>query len=107
MAYQNSGAFQKYTDNAVSKTVNFAASATREDVAQVYLLAYSAGCKGVTIYRDGSRGQQVLNVGAVSRETRKIAPRPRPERTTGITERIRTGCGKLYVTVNSDAGRHL
>ncbi|TFH00753.1 MAG: vitamin B12-dependent ribonucleotide reductase [Calditrichales bacterium] len=95
-------AFQKYTDNAVSKTVNCAASATREDVAQVYLSAHDAGCKGVTIYRDGSRGQQVLNVGIVPREASKIAPRARPERTTGSTERIRTGCGKLYVTVNSD-----
>jgi len=95
-------AFQKYTDNAVSKTVNCAASATREDVAQVYLSAYSAGCKGVTIYRNGSRGQQVLNVGTLLREASKIAPRARPERTTGSTERIRTGCGKLYVTVNSD-----
>lgn len=95
-------AFQKYTDNAVSKTVNFPAHATREDVEKVYLLAYKNGCKGVTIYRYGSRAQQVLNIGSEKNESSKIAPRPRPERTYGVTERISTGCGKLYVTINSD-----
>ncbi|MDY6792259.1 MAG: vitamin B12-dependent ribonucleotide reductase [Thermodesulfobacteriota bacterium] len=95
-------AFQKYTDNAVSKTVNFPADATREDVQQVYLLAHSHGCKGVTIYRYGSRLRQVLNIGREKDEAEKILPRPRPERTSGVTERISTGCGKLYVTVNSD-----
>ncbi len=95
-------AFQKYTDNAVSKTVNFRSGAIKSDIAKVYLLAHKYGCKGVTIYRDGSRQQQVLNIGSEKGESVKIAPRPRPECTVGITERIKTGCGKLYVTINSD-----
>jgi ribonucleoside-diphosphate reductase alpha chain len=95
-------AFQKYTDNAVSKTVNFPHQATADDVRQVYLMAYDLGLKGVTIYRDGSRDQQVLSFGAKLKEIEYITPRPRPERTTGATELINTGCGKLYVTVNKD-----
>ncbi len=95
-------AFQKYTDNAVSKTVNFSSGALRGDIAKVYLLAHKNGCKGVTIYRYGSRDQQVLSIGAENEDSVKIAPRPRPERTVGTTERIKTGCGKLYVTINSD-----
>jgi ribonucleoside-diphosphate reductase alpha chain len=95
-------AFQKYTDNAVSKTVNFPSHATKKDVERVYLLAHEYGCKGVTIYRYGSRANQVLNIGDDTIDSVKIAPRPRPERTRGITERIQTGCGKLYVTVNFD-----
>lgn len=95
-------AFQKYTDNAVSKTVNFPANATKEDVEKVYLLAHKSGCKGVTIYRYGSRHQQVLNIGGEKVESVKIAPRPRPELTRGMTQRVKTGCGKLYVTINSD-----
>ncbi len=103
-------AFQKYTDNAVSKTVNFTSEATREDVATVYRLAFELGCKGVTIYRDGSRNEQVLTVGAKKEQEKtvpvlrpvRITPRPRPEVTRGITEKVVIGCGNLYVTVNYD-----
>ena len=98
-------AFQKYTDNAVSKTVNFPKQATADDVRQVYLSAYEMGLKGVTIYRDGSRDEQVLSFGGAAAQPATltyITPRPRPARTTGVTEAINTGCGKLYVTVNRD-----
>lgn len=99
-------AFQRATDNAVSKTVNFSNSASREDVAKVYSLAFSLGCKGVTIYRDGSRDEQVLNIGKVNHgeKTQKpqITPRPRPDVVTGVTERVKIGCGNLYITVNYD-----
>lgn len=95
-------AFQRHTDNAVSKTVNFPKNATKEQVESVFRLAYKSGCKGVTIYRYGSREGQVLSIGQEKRESEKIAPRPRPERTSGTTQRITTGCGKLYVTINSD-----
>ncbi len=94
-------AFQKYTDNAVSKTINFPFSATPEDVRNAYLMAYDLGCKGLTIYRDGSRDAQVLNIQRKPQYP-QVEPRPRPDTTSGITERINTGCGKLYVTVNWD-----
>jgi ribonucleoside-diphosphate reductase alpha chain len=106
-------AFQQFTDNAVSKTVNFKHDATIDDVREVYMLSYELGCKGVTIYRDGSRDSQVLNIGSVKKEGApakagpsvpfgQIKPRPRPEVTCGLTERMKIGCGNLYVTVNYD-----
>jgi len=97
-------AFQKFTDSAVSKTVNFPHDATPEDVAKVYMLAYQEGLKGITIYRDRSRESQVLTVGEeVKKPEGKLAPRKRPKVTTGITERVNTGCGYIYVTVNFDS----
>ncbi|NLU24961.1 MAG: vitamin B12-dependent ribonucleotide reductase [Clostridiales bacterium] len=102
-------AFQRHTDNAVSKTVNFTKDATLDDVRQVYLLAYHEGCKGVTIYRDGSREMQVLNIGSVKGkeapapvDDSEIVPRPRPTITQGFTEKVHIGCGTLYITVNYD-----
>jgi ribonucleoside-diphosphate reductase alpha chain len=93
-------AFQRHTNNAVSKTINFPHEATREDVARAYMLAYKEGCKGITIYRDRSREAQVLAIGRD--EKGKMTPRQRPDATFGVTEKMTTGCGNLYITVNSD-----
>ena len=128
-------AFQKYTDNAVSKTINFPATAGFQDISDAYMLAHDLGCKGITIYRDGSKENQVLSTGetgkysAVTRGeaeevpvadglqgepvsamphaqgqalTPRVRPRVRPQEMTGITERIRTGHGNMYVTINFD-----
>jgi ribonucleoside-diphosphate reductase alpha chain len=104
-------AFQKHVHNATSKTINFPHDATIEEVRKSYLLAYELGCKGITIYRDKSREEQVLNIGksispAVAQtavaEPHNIAPRPRPEVITGTTTKVATGCGNLYVTINRD-----
>ncbi|QSZ27201.1 TSCPD domain-containing protein [Aceticella autotrophica] len=100
--------FQKHVDNAVSKTVNFRHDATVDEVKEVYELAYKLGCKGVTIYRDKSRDSQVLNVGIKKKEEeseelrKNIVPRQRPSVTKGITEKVKIGCGNLYITVNYD-----
>ncbi|WP_457590802.1 vitamin B12-dependent ribonucleotide reductase [Geoglobus sp.] len=104
-------AFQKYTDNAVSKTINLPNHATRADVEKAFLLAYELKCKGITVYRDGSREEQVLSVKKTEKkkEEEKVRPpakfqkpRPRPRITKGTTVETRTGCGSLYVTINED-----
>ncbi|MDD5772598.1 MAG: vitamin B12-dependent ribonucleotide reductase [bacterium] len=102
-------AFQKYTDNAVSKTINFPHSASLEDVKSAYILAYESGAKGLTIYRDRSREEQVLNIARKEKVQEqkelapgKIAPRPRPEMIIGTTTKVATGCGNLYITINID-----
>jgi ribonucleoside-diphosphate reductase alpha chain len=104
---QIQAAFQKYTDNAVSKTVNFPNTAVADDVENVYLHAFKSGCKGVTIYRDGSREEQVLNVGTPKKRKDPGAgiatTRPsRPQLLVGETQRMDTGCGKLFVIMNDD-----
>ena len=103
------GAAQNHTDNAVSKTINFPHSATAEDVAGAYLLAYELGCKGITVYRDGSKAGQVLSTGETGMEDAEDAaspayasPRQRPQSIRGVTERVRTGHGNMYVTINFD-----
>ncbi len=126
-------AFQKYTDNAVSKTINFANTATHEEIAKAYELADELNCKGLTVYRDGSREEQVLSTGtSVAQKAKEAAsskvsagqapaesegiapkvpfipevntviPRPRPTTTLGVTEKIKIGCGNLYVSVMAD-----
>ncbi|MGC9307492.1 MAG: vitamin B12-dependent ribonucleotide reductase [Thermoplasmatota archaeon] len=98
-------AFQEYTDNATSKTVNFREQATQDDIREVYQLAYDLGCKGVTVYRYGSREGQVLSTGEEEPEEKKdeSRPRPRPVAVRGVTRKIGTGCGNLYVTMNEDS----
>ena len=114
------GAAQAHTDNAVSKTINFPHTATVDDVKRAYMLAYELDCKGITVYRDGSKDGQVLSTGDTSRaeqaggeqvgsEHREIAvvpahvtPRSRPQSIQGVTERVRTGHGNMYVTINFD-----
>jgi ribonucleoside-diphosphate reductase alpha chain len=103
-------AFQKHTDNAVSKTVNLPRDATIEDVRKIYDLANQLGCKGVTIYRDGSKDNQVLSTGDSCRaaepaQNGRAAVRERPETLDGFTTKIRTGYGHLYVTVTEFDGR--
>jgi len=94
-------AFQKYTDNAVSKTVNLPRDATVDDVAKVYNLAYELSCKGVTIYRDGSKENQVLSFAVNKEEADEFlkVTKERPETLEGFTTRMKTGMGNLYVTV--------
>src|SRR5437588_2758462 len=110
-------AFQKHTDNGVSKTINLPNSATQSDVEQAYRLAWDLGCLGITVFRDGCKGAQVLNVGvdgqkkqpevAEERSTQASLPglptiKARPEKVHGITHKVRTPLGTAYVTVNMD-----
>ncbi len=97
-------AFQKHVYNAVSKTVNLPFRATVRVIDRVYRLAFQLGCKGITVYRDGSRNNQVITTGGKIDMSpyRKLTPIPRPYRTQGETFKFRTGCETLFVTVNSD-----
>ena len=101
--------YQKHTNLAVSKTINMANDAEREDVQQAYRMAYGSNCIGITIYRDGSKPTQVLEVqsGKDARPADGTAfptlkKRTRPIQMQGVTERVRTGHGNMYVTINFD-----
>lgn len=101
--------FQKHTDLAVSKTINMPNSGTREDIQAAYELSYDLKCKGITVYRDGSKPTQVLEVPSAKvtntdtdQTLGKLTPRERPQSMSGVTERIRTGHGNLYITINFD-----
>jgi ribonucleoside-diphosphate reductase alpha chain len=120
-------AFQKYVDNAISKTINFSNSATVDDVREAYITAYNTGCRGITIYRDGSRDKQVLETkkdssyydklagkkeSKVAIETevavegeylnKRIELKPRPDVLNGRTHKIMTPLGKAFVSINED-----
>jgi len=103
-AFQTSG-----VDNAVSKTINFPKEATEDDIHDAYMLAYKLGCKGLTVYRSGSRSYDVLSKKGTN-EVKQVEevqptkkPRYRPDITRGVTERVRVGCGtNLFITINED-----
>jgi len=106
------GVIQKYVDSSISSTVNLAEDVSVETVADIYMTAYKAGLKGITVYREGSR-EGILQTEEFARKQEKGAkaeppvarhrvPRNRPGRTFGMTERVKTGEGNLYVTINED-----
>ena len=107
------GVIQKYVDSSISSTVNLAEDVSVETVADIYMTAYKTGLKGITVYREGSR-EGILQTEEYARkkEAEKAGkhgdsrptkgPRQRPQTTFGITERIKTGEGYLYVTINED-----
>ena len=95
--------FQKNVDMGISKSINARNGSTKKDVEDAFMLAYGLGCKGITYYRDGSREEQVLTTGKKEKRDKvKVEVRERPVETSGITTALKTGCGKLYATVNED-----
>jgi len=106
---RHQAAFQKHTDNGVSKTINLPNLATEEDVASAYLLAWKMGCLGITVFRDGCKGEQVLNVGVGAKARKEEVPavttgpaviKPRPHSLHGLTYRMETPIGTAFITVN-------
>lgn len=112
-------AFQKYVDNAISKTINFNNDATVQDVRDAYWKVYETGCKGITIYRDGSRDKQILETkkegsyydqlaGKTVKKDDKmlvgvpVAMKQRPEMLQGKTYKTATPIGNAYITINED-----
>ena len=100
---QMQAAFQRHTDNAVSKTINLRHDCSVQDIKTIYWDAWNMNCKGVTVYRDGSKEGQVLSFGPELKQTPAgFEPRHRPRETQGTTKKVTTGCGDLYITVNYD-----
>ncbi|HEV8615515.1 MAG TPA: LAGLIDADG family homing endonuclease [Methylomirabilota bacterium] len=105
---KHQAAFQRYTDNGVSKTINLPNDASEEDVAAAYRLAWDLGCLGITVFRDGCKGEQVLNVGIAKKDkqpaalptTGPVVIKPRPHSLTGATYRMETPIGTAFITVN-------
>src|SRR5262249_47395449 len=93
-------AFQEHTDNAVSKTINLPSTATLQDVKNSFLLAHTLGCKGITVYRDGSKQQQVLNLTPIKKKTRPF--RYFSSCVSSEYYDIKTGYGPLHVHINFD-----
>ncbi len=99
--------FQGYTDNGVSKTINLPNWATRDDVQTAYMMSYETGCSGITIYRDGSKGVQVLNVSStLAPNTSEVDPAApvaeRPMILRGRTYKVATPVGEAFITINRD-----
>jgi ribonucleoside-diphosphate reductase alpha chain len=103
---RHQAAFQKHTDNGVSKTVNLPADASIEDVAGAYRLAWELGCLGITVFRDGCKGTQVLHVGVRGEGgvATERGVKPRPHSLPGATYRMETPIGTAFITVNETAG---
>lgn len=118
------GAIQRWMDSSISKTSNLPNDYTEEQVGEFYQLLYKLGCKGGTVYRDGSRSEQVLMSKDEGEKLKKkfaedkeavpvvkvppvtraaaLTPRVRPARMQGMTYNVRTGYGSLFITVNDD-----
>ena len=108
---RHQAAFQRSTDNGVSKTINLPNDATEDDVARAYKLAWELGCLGITVFRDGCKGEQVLNVGVGKKKDQTPVPaiagtgtiKPRPHSLHGTTYRMETPIGTAFITVNETA----
>jgi ribonucleoside-diphosphate reductase alpha chain len=108
---KHQAAFQRHTDNGVSKTINLPNEASEEDVTRAYKLAWELGCIGITVFRDGCKGEQVLNVGVGKKKEQTPVPaigsnttiKPRPHSLRGTTYRMETPIGTAFITVNETA----
>jgi ribonucleoside-diphosphate reductase alpha chain len=103
---RHQAAYQRHTDNGVSKTINLPNDATEEDVANAYRLAWQLGCLGITVFRDGCKGEQVLNIGVKDKAQAAVPAaspmvvKPRPHSLSGRTYRAETPIGTAFITVN-------